>query len=65
VVALVVPDETSLRRVAEALGRESLTHKLIVEDAGPFAGQAMALGIEPTTDRQAIRRVTSALPLVK
>jgi hypothetical protein len=65
VVALVVPDETSLRRVAEALGEHSLTHKLIVEDAGPFAGQAMALGIQPTTDRAAIRKVTSALPLVK
>lgn len=64
-VALVVPDEGSLRRVAEALGRESLTHQLIVEDAGPYAGQAMALGIHPTTDRAAIRKVTSALPLVR
>lgn len=65
VVALAVPDEAALRRVAEALGAASLTHKLVVEDAGPFAGQAMALGICPSTDRQAIRKVTSALPLVK
>lgn len=64
-VALVVPDETSLRRIAEALGEHSLTHKLIVEDAGPFAGQAMSIGIQPSTDRAAIRKVTSALPLVK
>lgn len=64
-VALVVPDEGSLRRIAEALGEHSLTHQLIVEDAGPFAGQAMAIGIKPTTDRQAVGRVTSALPLVK
>lgn len=65
VVALVVPDEGSLRRIAEALGDKSLTHKLIVEDAGPFAGQAMAIGVDPTTDRNAIRKVTSALPLVR
>ncbi len=65
VVALAVPDETTLRRVAEALGEASLTHKLVIEDAGPFAGQAMAIGIHPTTDRAAIRKVTSALPLVK
>lgn len=64
-VALVVPDETTLRRVAEALGEHSLTHQLIVEDSGPFAGQAMALGIQPSADRAAIRKVTSALPLVK
>jgi hypothetical protein len=64
-VALMVPDEDTLRRVADALGEHSLTYRLIVEDAGPYAGQAMALGIKPTTDRAAISRVTSALPLVK
>lgn len=64
-VALVVPDEGSLRRIAEALGEHSLTHQLIVEDAGPFAGQAMSLGIKPTTDRAAVRKVCSALPLVR
>ena len=60
-----MPDEATLRRVAEALGKQSLTYKLVVEEDGPFAGQAMALGIEPSTDRAAIRKVTSALPLVK
>lgn len=65
VVALAVPDEAALRRVAEALGAASLTHKLIVEDDGKFAGQAMAIGIEPSTDRAAIRKLTSELPLVK
>lgn len=65
VVALQVPDETTLRRIAEALGENSLTHQLIVEDAGPFAGQAMALGVAPSTDRKAIGKVVSALPLVK
>lgn len=65
VVALAVPDETSLRRIAEALGEQSLTYKLITEDAGPFAGQAMALGLTPSIDRKAIRKATSALPLVR
>jgi hypothetical protein len=65
VIALAVPDEASLRRIALALGEQSLTYKLIVEDAGPFAGQAMALGLPPSTDRKAIGKVTSALPLVK
>jgi peptidyl-tRNA hydrolase len=65
VVALQVPDETTLRRVAEALGEHSLTHQLVMEDAGPFAGQAMAIGIRPSTDRKAIGKVTSALPLVR
>lgn len=65
VVALAVPDEQSLKRVAEALGDQSLTYKLITEDAGPFANQAMAIGVVPSTDRAAIRKATSALPLVK
>ena len=64
-VALSVPDEATLRRVAEALGQHSLTYKLIMEDAGPFTGQAMALGLAPSTDRKAIRKVTDGLPLVK
>jgi sirohydrochlorin ferrochelatase len=65
VVALVVPDEQTLRRLAEALGERSLTHQLILEDAGPFAGQAMAIGIVPTSDRAAVRKAVSHLPLVK
>lgn len=65
VVALQVPDETTLRRIAEALGENSLTYKLIEEDAGPFAGQAMSIGIIPSTDRKAIGKVVSALPLVR
>lgn len=65
VVALAVPDEQTLRRVAEVLGAKSLTYKLIVEEDGPFAGQAMALGIEPSADRRSIRKVTSMLPLIR
>lgn len=60
-----MPDEASLRQLAEALGQRDLVHALIVEEDGPHAGQAMAIGIRPTVDRAAIRRCTSALPLVK
>ena len=65
VVALSVPDEATLRQLADAMGTKSLAHSLIVEEDGPYAGQAMALGVAPTEDRAAIRRVTSGLPLVK
>jgi predicted secreted protein len=64
-VALAVPDEQTLRRIAEALGDESLTYKLITEDSAPYTDQAMSIGIVPSTDRAAIRKVVSALPLVK
>lgn len=60
-----MPDEAALRQLAEALGQHDLAHTLIVEEDGPYAGQAMALGIRPSVDRSAIRKVTSALPLVK
>lgn len=65
VVALSVPDEASLRSLAASLGEASLASKLIVEDWGAHAGQAMALGINPSADRSTIRKVTSKLPLVK
>lgn len=65
VVALAVPDETALKRIAEALGENSLTYALITEEDGPFSGQVMALGVTPSTDRAAIRKVVSALPLVR
>jgi hypothetical protein len=65
VVALAVPDEQALHKVAAALGAQSQTYALITENEGPYAGQAMALGVAPTTDRQAVRRAVSALPLVR
>lgn len=65
VVALSVPDEGALRRVALALGEHSQTYKLITEVDGPFAGQAMAIGVTPTCDRASVRKAVSSLPLVK
>jgi hypothetical protein len=64
VVALAVPDEQTLLALAKALADRSLGYALITEDAGPYAGQAMAIGLIPSTDRQAIRKVTSHLPCV-
>jgi hypothetical protein len=60
-----VPDEAALRQLAELLGQHALEHTLIVEEDGKHAGEAMAIGIKPSADRAAIRRCTSALPLVK
>lgn len=65
VVALAVPTEAALRAVAEALGKHSMTYKLILESEGEFSGQATAIGVTPTTDRKTIRKATSRLPLVK
>lgn len=50
-VVLGVDNEAELRRIAAALGEHSLTHRLIVEDAGPHKGEAMAIGLAPTDDR--------------
>lgn len=64
-VVLGVDNEAQLRAIAAALGENSLTHKLVVEDAGPHAGEAMAIGVAPTLDRAAVRKVVSALALVR
>jgi hypothetical protein len=60
-----VPDEPTLLGLRRALALAQLDHKLIVENDGPWADQAMAIGVKPTTDRAAVRKVVSALPLVR
>jgi hypothetical protein len=65
VVALAVPDEVALHAIVAALLRQGLTYQLVVENEGPYASQAMAIGVTPTRDRAAVRRATSALPLVR
>lgn len=64
-VALAVANESELIRVAARLDVLRVPYVLIRENAGPFDGQATAIGIPPTTDRSAIRKATSHLPLVK
>jgi hypothetical protein len=65
VVALAVPDEPTLLGLRRAFALAQLDHKLIVENDGPWADQAMAIGVKPTTNRAAVRKVVSALPLVR
>lgn len=64
-VALAVPDEPSLREVARRLWDSQVPHKVITEPDPPYNGQAMSIGIFPTTDRDRVRRVTSHLRLVR
>lgn len=65
VVALAVLDESALREVAERLTQHGIAFKLIIENEGLYTAQAMAIGCAPTTNRAALRRVLSQLPLVK
>lgn len=60
-VALAAKDEMHLLMIVDALENAGIKHVVIKENDG----QAMAIGIEPTTDRTAIRKVTSSIPLVK
>ena len=64
-VALGVSSEVELLRVAARLDARGIAHVLIREDAGPFDGQATAIGIPPCSDRAAVRKATSDLRLVK
>lgn len=61
-VVLAAPNEAALRVLLGALAPR---YKLasIVETEGEYAGQMMALGVCPTRDRSAIRRMTQGLPL--
>lgn len=59
-VALAARDEAHIRDLDAKLTAAGIPHTLIVE----CSGEAMAIGCEPTTDRDRIRRVLSMLPLV-
>jgi len=64
-VALSVPNEPVLEDLHDRLERRGVPHVVIREGEGEFAGQAMAIGIEPTADRTEIRKEVSSLPLVR
>lgn len=52
--------------IADALELADIPHVLIEEPIeGQEQGEAMSIGIEPTTDRAPIRRLTSSLPLIR
>jgi hypothetical protein len=64
-VVLGVDGEAALIRVAARLDVQCVPYVLIRENAGPYDGQVTAIGIPPTSDRRAIRKAVSDLPLVK
>ncbi len=63
VVHLEVPDERTLLGIAALLTERGIRHKVIVENEGPYASQAMAIGITPLFDRTPVKKVTSHLAL--
>lgn len=65
VVALAVPTEAALLALAAVFKTHDLGYKLIVENDGMYAQQAMAIGLTPTVNRTSIRKVTRHLPLIR
>ncbi len=60
-MALHARDEAHLVELAGELERAALPHACVREQDGTL----QAIGLEPTTDRKAIRKVVSSLPLVR
>lgn len=65
VVVLGVDDEAELDFVAERLWNAGITHSVIDEDEGPFAGQRTAISLDLISDRSRVRKILSSLPLLK
>lgn len=55
VVALVAKDSEDLRALASELEAAGIRYALMIETDGLRSGQATALGIAPTTDRERVR----------
>ena len=64
-VALHAENAVHLEALSDELEELEIPHRLVYEGEGEYAGQPMALGVEPTLDRLKVRRVLSKLPLVK
>jgi hypothetical protein len=60
-VALHARDEAHLKSVADSLDGASIANHRVLE----CDGELMAIGIEPTTDRAAVKKVLSQLPLAR
>ena len=60
-VALHARDRDHLACIGDDLDRAGLANHRVVESDG----ELMAIGLEPTTDRNAVRKVLSKLPLVR
>jgi len=64
-VVLGVPGEPELLAIAARLTAHGVEHVLICENAGPFDGQATAIGVRPTHDRKRVGKAVSSLRLVR
>jgi len=64
-IVLAVPDIRRLLETRRALEDAGIPHKLICEPDPPHNGAPTAIGITPTRDRRAIRRVLGRLPLLR
>ncbi len=60
-VALHARDQGHLAELAAKLTAAGLAHHIVEE----CDGEMMSIGLEPTTDRAAVRKVLSQLPLVR
>lgn len=66
-VALHARDEEHLKDLALQLAERGINFHCVHEavDDAEYPGQLMAIGVQPTRDRQSVRRVLSSLPLVR
>lgn len=65
VVVLAVENEAQLLSIAKRLDAAGIEHKVIREVDEPYTGQHTAIGVFPVTDRSAVRKITSSLPLLR
>lgn len=64
-VALATADQVELEQVESRLSALQVPYARIVEAEGPYAGQLMAIGVEPIRDRSLLRKAVSSLPLIR
>lgn len=64
-LGLATADEAELEQLLLKLQALGITCSAIRESEGEYAGQLMAIGVEPVDDRTLVRRAVSQLPLVK
>lgn len=63
-MVLAVPSEEALLAVEQKLRAANIPHVAIHEPDKPWNGALTAIGLVPTRERLAVRRVLSTLPLL-
>jgi hypothetical protein len=63
-VALAVPDEAALMKVADRLRAAGMAFTCIFESDAPWSGQLMAIGVRPAA-RSVMQKVLSSFPLYR